>query len=139
MSTKAKYITIIEARKKSLWVAQFLAYLGFCLPSQSVNLCADKKRAISLTKNYKFHWKIKHIEICWHWIWKKVQQKEIAILYISTKKMRADGLIKALSPKIFKNISKMIGITWAGHIPPSRNVGICHKNNWKVVKLTENS
>ena len=53
----------IEAGKEALWVAQFLACLGFRLPSQPVNLRADNKRAISLTENPEFHRKTKHIEV----------------------------------------------------------------------------
>lgn len=34
---------------------------------------------------------------------KKVKQKEIAILYISTKKMQVNKLIKIFSFKIFKD------------------------------------
>lgn len=33
LSTEPKYMAITEARKEALWVAQFLAYLEFCLPS----------------------------------------------------------------------------------------------------------
>lgn len=66
--TKAKYMVITKAEKKALWVAQFLTYLGFCLPSQPVNLCMDNKGAISLIKNPKFYWKTKYIKVRWHWI-----------------------------------------------------------------------
>lgn len=101
--TEAEYIAKIEAEKEVLWVAQFLTCFEFCPFSQPVNLRAKNKRAISLTKNLKFYSKTKHIKVCWHRIQEKVKQKEIAISYIFTKKIRANGLIKALSPKMFKN------------------------------------
>ncbi len=88
-----------------------MACLGFRLPSQPVDLRADNKGAISLTENPEFHRKTKHIEVRWHWIREKVERKEIAISYISTKEMLADGLTKALSPKIFKDFRRMIGMT----------------------------
>lgn len=65
-STKAEYRAITEAGKEALWVARFLVYLRFCLSSQPVNLRANNKGAISLTKNPKFHWKTKHIKVRWH-------------------------------------------------------------------------
>lgn len=99
-----------EAGKEVLWVAKFLAYLGFRLPSQLVDLRADNKGAISLTENPKFHRKTKHIKVRWHWIREKVEQKGIAISYISTKEMRADILTKALNTKMFKDFRRMIGM-----------------------------
>lgn len=63
---KAEHMTITEAGKEVLWVARFLAYLRFYLPSQSINLRIDNKEVILLIKNLEFHWKTKHIKICWH-------------------------------------------------------------------------
>ncbi len=108
LSTEAEYMATTEAEKEALWVARFLACLGFRLPSQPVNLCADNKGAMSLTENPEFHRKTKHIEVRWHWIREKVERKEIAIMYISTKEMLADGLTMALSPKMFKDFRRMI-------------------------------
>ena len=55
LSCKAEYIATTKAGKKALWVVQFLAYPGFRLPNQPVNLRANNKGAISRTKNPKFH------------------------------------------------------------------------------------
>lgn len=37
--TKAKYMTTTEAKKEALWIAQFLACLGFCLQSTCQPTC----------------------------------------------------------------------------------------------------
>lgn len=55
LSCQVKYIATTEAEKKALWDAQFLTYFGFCLPSQLVDLCANNKEAILLTKNPEFY------------------------------------------------------------------------------------
>ncbi len=55
LSTEAKYMPITKVGKEALWVAQFLACLGFCLLSQLVDLRADNKGAISLTENPEFY------------------------------------------------------------------------------------
>ena len=101
----------VKAGKEALWVAQFLACLRFRLPSQPVDLLVDNKEAISLTENPKFYRKTKHIEVRWHWIREKVERKEIAISYTSTKEMLANRLMKALTPKMFKNFRRTIGMT----------------------------
>lgn len=65
-SYKAKYMATTKAGKEALWVAQFLACLGFRLFNQPIDLYADNKGAILLTKNPKFHQKTKHIKVRWH-------------------------------------------------------------------------
>ena len=110
-STEAEYMATVEAGKEALWVARFLACLGFRLPSQPVKLCADNKGAIALTENPEFNRKTMNIKVCWHWIREKVERKEIVISYSSTMEMRADGLTKALGPKMFKDFRRMIGMT----------------------------
>ncbi len=108
---RVQTIAITEAGKEALRVIRFLACLEIRLLSQPVNLHADNKGAISQIKNPKFHRKMKHIEVRWHWIREKVEQKEIVISYISTKRMLADGLTKVISPKMFKDFRRMIGMT----------------------------
>ncbi len=110
-STEAEYMAITEAGKEALWISQFQTSLGFWLPNQPVDLRVDNKGTISLTENLEFHRKTKHIEVRWFLITEKVEQNEIVISYISTKEMLADGLTKALGPKIFKAFRKMIGMT----------------------------
>ncbi len=44
-----------EAEKEALWIDQFLAALGYRLPSQPVSLGADNRKAILLTANPDFH------------------------------------------------------------------------------------
>ena len=59
-------MAIRKAVKKALWVARFLAALGYKLPSQPVSLKADNKEAMLLTTNLRFHWHTKYIEIQHH-------------------------------------------------------------------------
>ncbi len=133
-STEAEYMATTEAGKEALWISRFLTSFGFWLPNQPVDLRADNKGAISLTENPEFHRKTKHIEVRWHWIREKVERNEIFISYISTKEMLADGLTKALGPKIFKDFRRMIGMTGAGHFRPSGSVGEESRTSWKVIE-----
>ncbi len=103
-------MAITEAGKEVLWIARFLALLGFRLPDQPINLRADNRGAIQLTVNPKIHRRTKQIEVRHHRIRKKVDSKEIVITYISTKDMVADRLTKALDPKSFKAFRFMIGM-----------------------------
>ena len=63
-----------------------------------------------LTANPEFHRQTKHIKVRHYWIRGKVESKEIAITYISTKNMVVDRLTKALDPKALKVFQTMIGM-----------------------------
>ena len=52
-----------EAGKEALWVAQFLATLGYRQSSQPISLKADNRGAILLIANLEFHQRTKHIEV----------------------------------------------------------------------------
>ena len=111
-----------EAGKEALWIAQFLAALGYRLPSQPVRQKTDNRGAILLTANSEFDRRTKHIEVRHYWIWEKIESKQISIAYISIENMVADGLTQALDPKPFKAFRKMIRM-WAATGSLSGSVG----------------
>ncbi len=47
-------MTIMGAKKKALWIDQFLATLRYKLPGQPVSLRANNRKAILLTGNSEF-------------------------------------------------------------------------------------
>ncbi len=113
-STEAEHMATTEAGKEALWIGQFLAALGYRLPGLPVSLKADNRGAILLTANPEFHRRTNHIEVQHHWIREKGESKKIAITYISTKEIVADGLTKALDPEPFKAFRAMIGMYLTG-------------------------
>lgn len=101
-----------EARKEALWVARFLACLGFSPPSQPVGLRADNKGAISLTKTPNSIGRQSTSKYAGTEYEKKSSEKRLSFRIItSTKEMRAGGLTKALGPKMFKDLRRMIGMS----------------------------
>lgn len=56
-------MAITKVGKEALWITQFLTTLRYRLPGQPVSPRADNRRAILLTANPEFHWRIKHIEV----------------------------------------------------------------------------
>ena len=61
--TEAEYMAITQAGKAALWIARFLATLGYRLPGQLVSLRANKRGAILLIANPEFHRRTKHIKV----------------------------------------------------------------------------
>ena len=73
-----------------------------------VFLFKNNLKAVTLAKNYEYRFKIKSIEMKWHWIKKTYQQKMIEILYIVTKKNLTNGFTKFLELKKFYVFSNNI-------------------------------
>lgn len=56
----------------------------------------NNQGAIVLAKNSNNHQRTKHIDLCYHYIREKEKDGTIAIKYLPTEQMIADGLTKSL-------------------------------------------
>jgi ribonuclease HI len=65
-TTEAEYVAVTEAGKELIWLKGLLTELGFIQKHNS--LYSDSKSAIHLAKNYTFHSRTKHIDLCYHFI-----------------------------------------------------------------------
>ncbi len=65
-TSEAEYMAVTEARKELLWCKKLLHGLGI-IQDKYVLLC-DNLSAIYLSRNPTFHSRLKHIELCHHWI-----------------------------------------------------------------------
>lgn len=105
-------MAVCKAEKEALWVFQFLAALGFWLPTLPVNLCIDNKEAIFLTGNPKFYQQTKYIEVQYNWICEMIKSNKIQVNYILIKDIVADGLTKPLNLQLFKKFQLMMEMNW---------------------------
>ena len=111
-SCEAEYMAMSEAAKEAIWASRFLEELGVKKgKNQPILLYADNQGAIDLTVNPLFHKRTKHIEIRWHWIREVVARKKIAIQYLPTKEMLADGLTKPLPTPGFQAFKRMLNLS----------------------------
>lgn len=110
-STGTKYIATTEAGKEAWWIARLLITLGYRLPGQPISLKANNRGTILLTAYPEFHRRTKYIKVRNYCIQEKIDSKEIAITYIFTKEMVADGLTKALDAKPFQLFYAIIGMS----------------------------
>jgi Reverse transcriptase (RNA-dependent DNA polymerase) len=95
-STKAKYISGAHAAKELIWLRQLLARLSFAMNSP-MTLLIDNQSAIAIAKNPAHHERTKHIEVRYHFLKKKVEEKEIELKYVPTTEQPTDTMTKGLS------------------------------------------
>jgi hypothetical protein len=84
-----------HAAKEITWLRTFLSKIGE-IQNSPTSLWIDNQSAIALTKNPEFHNRTKHIAVRYHFICKKIEDGELAPIYIPTSEQVADVLTKGL-------------------------------------------
>lgn len=70
----------------------------------------DNTSAINISKNPIQHSRIKHIDICHHFIRDLVEEKVISLEFVPTKSQLADLFTKPLDSLRFESLRKSIGV-----------------------------
>ncbi|HEV7737270.1 MAG TPA: hypothetical protein VGO47_07875, partial [Chlamydiales bacterium] len=80
-STEAEYMAAAHTTKEAVWIHFLLKELGLGARSATI-IKMDNQSSISLTKNPEFHSRTKHIDVRYHFIREKMEDKTIRPEYI---------------------------------------------------------
>jgi uncharacterized protein (DUF1919 family) len=95
-SMEAEYIAAFYALQEIVWTKGLLKELGFSYNSP-VDLYIDNQSAIKLATNPVYHKRSKHIDIKYHWIRERIEEKDLVkIKYVKSSENTADMMTKAL-------------------------------------------
>jgi hypothetical protein len=105
---------LTEAGKQLQWWQRLLQNVGFKL-SHKITIDCDNERTVALIKgdNAVFDTKLRHVDIHWNWVRQEVQAGRIAIRWVPTDRMVADGLTKVLprqKHELFLKLLRMVDI-----------------------------
>lgn len=108
-TTESEYIAA------SLWVRELVWLKVLFLEILDANLLnvilyMDNQGAIKLIKNPEFHKRTKHIDVAYHIIREKYEQRVFELEYVNTKEMLADVFTKALPSPQFQHLISKLGI-----------------------------
>lgn len=108
-TTEAEYIAASNAVKELVWLRRFINEI---LPMgvNSVIFLMDNQSAIRLVRNPEFHKRSKHIDVRYHFIREKYEEKQFKLEYISTNEMIADIFTKPLAKDRFVYFRSKMGI-----------------------------
>lgn len=84
-STEVEYVSASEATKQNVWLRKILEDMGVEQDKVTILFC-DYKSAIAMSKNSIFHNLMKHIHLKHHYIWEAIENDEILVKHIQTKK-----------------------------------------------------
>ena len=105
-TTEAEYMTMMEVMKATIWLQGLLDNLGINL----LKINCDSMNAIYLTKNQVYHARMKHIDVEFHFVWEILDEGEIELLKVHTKKNPADILTKVVLGVKFTYYKQMLYI-----------------------------
>jgi len=94
-STEDEYMALTQATKEAMWIKFFLTELGV-FNSDGIPINVDNQSCVALAKSPEFHARTKHIDIQYHFIREKVEDKSVKLEFCPTDQMVADVLTKAL-------------------------------------------
>jgi len=104
----AEYIACSAAIQEGVWLKRFLREFDIVVRTEErVTIYCDSSTAIACTKDPKYHGKIKHIDIRYHFIRHMIARKEVILRHISTIRMVVDPLTK---PYLLMFIRLMSGV-----------------------------
>ena len=109
-STEAEYMAASDAAKEAIWWRLFLSCLGYSMDN-ATRILSDNQGSIALSKNPEGHRRVKHIGVRHHYIREQVAKGTRILDYVSTTKMAADVLTKAVGATQHSTIIQLLGMT----------------------------
>jgi hypothetical protein len=104
-TTEAELLSLSQGAKEGQFVKRLLNELSVGLDDQRIRIHCDNRQSIRLVTEEitRLQTKPRHVDIHNHWLRQEVRDGRITIEHISTKKMIANGLTKALSRNEFND------------------------------------
>jgi len=109
LSTEAEYIAQTHAAKEAVWLRNFISEI-WGERERALTMLCDNQGAISLAKDNKFHSRMKHIDLWYHFIREAVEEGKINVTYIPTEDNVANIFTKSLAKPKFVRFVKMLGL-----------------------------
>lgn len=102
-TTESEYVAASAASREAIWLRKLLRDIGYPCAG-ATTIFVDNQSAIKLVRNPEFHKRTKHIDIRYHYIREKVEEKEIKVEYVPSDQQLADVFTKALPKERFKSM-----------------------------------
>jgi hypothetical protein len=97
-SIEAELLAISSAAKEVIWWRRFFAAISFNTQQECRINCDNLQTICILTKAAsKLDTRLRHVNIHQHWLRQEVQSRKIALRWLPTAEMPADGFTKAMA------------------------------------------
>jgi hypothetical protein len=113
-------MSLSDASRQLVWVNMLLSKLG--LDPTPIPLCGDNQGAIFMASNPVQECRIKHIDICYHFIRQVIQDNVVELYFIDGTKNPADMFTKNLGHIKFLKFRSQLGLHFYTHTSPSASM-----------------
>jgi hypothetical protein len=106
---EAEYVAQNHASQEALWLGNFIKEVI----DQDINpikINSDNQGAIALSKDNKFHARMKHIDVTYHFVHENVQDGKVIFNFVSGTENVADILTKPLPRPQFIQCCTNLGL-----------------------------
>lgn len=108
-TTEAEYVAASFAAQELIWLRRLLQELGFEQRMATI-LFEDNMGAIEVSRNPRFHGRMKHIDIRHHFLRDAVEAGTLQLKYCQTDCQLADIMTKGLSRDKFEKLQRQLSI-----------------------------
>jgi hypothetical protein len=111
-TTEAELLSLSNAGKEVIWWERFFKHIRLDLDHKSVINC-DNQQTVGLVNKEtpKLVTKLRHVDIHQHWLRQEVQHGNIAVTWMRTSEIPADGFTKRLTAQQQENFVKHLGLS----------------------------
>jgi hypothetical protein len=109
-TTEAEYISGGNATQEAVWIRRFINEIYGREEISIVQLRGDNQKSLGLANKTQSQNRTKHIDVQHHYVQGVIERGEIAMSWVPTGEMLADGFTKALSSPTFEQHREMIGL-----------------------------
>jgi hypothetical protein len=116
-TTEAELLGLSEAGKHLQWWRRLLGRVGFEI-SHVLTIECDNERAIGLitADDASFDTKLRHVDIHYLWLRQEAKAGRVAVRWVPTAKMVADGLTKLLPRQKHASFVKLLKMAQIEHL-----------------------
>ena len=116
-TTEAELLGLSDAARSLQWWKRFLGRIHFN-PDNTITLRCDNQQTVTLltSEHAKIDTKLRHVDIHGHWLRQEVSAGRIAVKWVPTAKMVADGLTKILPRQKHEQFVKLLRMEDIQHL-----------------------
>jgi len=108
---KGGYVAGSTTVQEGVWLRRLLREFGIVARGEEpVTIYCDSLAANAYSKDPKYHRKIKHKDIRYHFVRHVIEQKEVILRHISASRMVVDPLTKPIPHHIYQGHVKSLGL-----------------------------
>lgn len=110
-TVESEFMMGFDAYKELIWIRSVICGIGlFDNSTLPTILWGDSTSAIALARNYQFHQRTKHIELCERFITFLINKSIITVIHIPTSEILIDGVTKPFTIDRHNHQAERMGV-----------------------------